>query len=85
MPFRLHGAPATFRRMMNRILQGTGEFAAALMDDILIFNETWNKHLEHVREVLERLRKAGLTAGLEMQSRNGRRSLFGLCCWRRES
>ena len=62
MPFRLHGAPATFRRMMNRILQGTGEFAAALMDDILIFNETWNKHLEHVREVLERLRKAGLTA-----------------------
>ena len=47
---------------MDRILQGTGEFAAALMDDIIIFSETWDEHLEHVREVLEHLRKAGLTA-----------------------
>ena len=62
MPFRLHGAPATFHRMMDRILQGTEEFAAALMDDIIMFSETWDEHLEHVREVLERLRNAGLTA-----------------------
>ena len=61
MPFGLHGAPATFQRIMDRILQGTEEFAAALMDDIIIFSETWDEHLEHVREVLERLRKAGIT------------------------
>ena len=47
---------------MDRILQGTEEFAAALMDDIIIFSETCDEHLEHVRKVLERLRKAGLTA-----------------------
>ena len=33
-----------------------------LMDDIVIFSETWDEHLEHVREVSERLRKSGLTA-----------------------
>ena len=63
MPFGLHGAPATFQRMMDSILQGTEKFAAALMDaDIIIFSETWDEHLEHVREALECLRKAGLTA-----------------------
>ena len=85
MPFGLHGAPATFQRMMDRILQGTEEFAAALMDDIIIFSETWDEHLEHVREVLERLRGRTNSKTLEVQSRNGRSSLFGLCCWRRES
>ena len=40
MLFGLHGAPASFQRMMDRILQVTKEFAAALMDDIVIFSET---------------------------------------------
>lgn len=48
MPFGLHGAPATFQRMMDRILQGAGEFAAALLDDIIIFSETWDSHLQQV-------------------------------------
>ena len=42
---------------MDRILEGTEEFAAALMDDIIIFSETWDEHLEYVREILERLEK----------------------------
>ena len=62
MLFGLHGPPVTFQRMMDRILQGTEEFAAALMDDIITFSETWDENLEYVREVLGRLRKAGLTA-----------------------
>lgn len=62
MPFGLHGAPATFQRLMDCVLQGSEEFVAALLDDIIIFSQTWTEHLHHVREVLERLRKAGLTA-----------------------
>ena len=32
------------------------------MDDIIIFSERWDEHLEQVREILRRLREAGLTA-----------------------
>ena len=40
IPFGLHGAPAIFQKMKDRILQGTQQFAAVLMDDIIIFSET---------------------------------------------
>ena len=61
MPFGLQGAPATFQRLMDQVLEGTGAFAAAYLDDIAIYSATWEQHLEHVREVLHRLHQAGLT------------------------
>lgn len=62
MPFGLQGAPATFQRLMDRVLHGVGDFAAAYLDDIVIFSETWEDHLTHVRSVLSRLQASGLTA-----------------------
>lgn len=61
MPFGLQGAPATFQRLMDQVLEGTGAFAAAYLDDIAIYSATWEQHLEHLREVLHRLHQAGLT------------------------
>ena len=61
MPFGLQGAPATFQRLMNRVLLGFEDFSAAYLDDIIIFSETWNDHLHHLRQVLESLKSAGLT------------------------
>lgn len=60
-PFGLHGAPATFQRMMDQILQGTEMFAAAYLDDIFIFSQSWEEHLGHLQEVLKRIKAAGLT------------------------
>lgn len=38
MPFGLHGAAAgTIKHMMDKVLQGTEDFAAALLDDIVVF------------------------------------------------
>ena len=37
MPFGLQGAPATFQRLMDRVLRGVGDFAVAYLDDIVIF------------------------------------------------
>ena len=54
-------APATFQRLMDRILHGMDEFAAAYLDDIIIFSNSWKEHLEHLQRVLESLRGAGLT------------------------
>ncbi len=61
LPFGLHGAPATFQRMIDQILQGTEKFAAAYLDDIIIYSKTWEEHLQHLTEVLERIKSAGLT------------------------
>jgi hypothetical protein len=61
MPFGLRNAPATFQRLINKVLSGCGLFTAAYLDDILIFSSSWEDHLSHVSKVLERLRSAGLT------------------------
>ena len=61
MPFGLHGAPATFQRMMDRLLWDVGDYAAAYLDDVVIHSTTWEEHLEHVRNILQKLREAGLT------------------------
>ena len=62
MPFGLQGAPATFQRMMDKLLNGLGAFAKAYMDDLVIFSETWEEHMLHLRTIFRKLKKAGLTA-----------------------
>ena len=62
MPFGLSGAPATFQRMMDRLLQGTDNFAAAYLDDLVVYSDTWEAHCHHLRQVLQRLSNNGLTA-----------------------
>ncbi len=60
LDFGLHGAPASFQRLMDQVLIGL-TFTAAYLDDIVIYSETWEKHMEHIREVLQCLQEAGLT------------------------
>ena len=65
MPFGLSGASATFQRMMDGLLRGLKSFTSVYIDDIIIFSETWEDHIKHVREVLERLRKGKLKAKMK--------------------
>ena len=62
MPFGLQGAPATFQRLIDSLLRGVGDYAAAYLDDLVAYSGEWEEHLTHLRTVLERLRGAGLTA-----------------------
>ena len=39
MPFGLHGAPATFQRMINHVLRDCCSFARAYIDDIVVFSD----------------------------------------------
>ena len=64
MPFGLHNAPATFQRLMNRVLQGCQEFAQAYIDDVVVYSRTWEEHLQHLYEVFSCLQRAGLTLKL---------------------
>ena len=60
MPFGTTGAPAIFQNCMNAVLGDVRHFALAFVDDIIVFSETFEDHVEHLREVLNRLRKANL-------------------------
>ena len=61
MPFGLCNAPATFQRLMETVLAGLNRKSCVVyIDDILVFSRTYEEHLAHLREVFERLAKAGL-------------------------
>ncbi len=62
LPFGLHGAPATFQRLMDILLRPHQQYAAAYLDDVVIHSERWEDHLGRLRRVLMELRRAGLTA-----------------------
>ena len=64
VPFGLCNAPATFSRLMDRVLAGLHwETCLFYLDDIIVFSSTWEDHLARLREVFERLRHAKLKLG----------------------
>ncbi|XP_059587844.1 probable GH family 25 lysozyme 3 [Alligator mississippiensis] len=62
MPFGLHGAAATFQRLMDQILAPHAEYAAAYMDDIVIYSQTWAQHKRALRAIFSELKHVGLMA-----------------------
>jgi transposase InsO family protein len=61
MPFGLTNAPATFQRFINEVLgEHLDVFVVAYLDDILIFSQTKEQHVEHVQTILKKLHHAKL-------------------------
>ena len=59
MPFGLRNAGMTFQRFMDMILGGL-PFVIIYLDDLLVFSPDPISHLQHLREVLLKLRENGL-------------------------
>jgi hypothetical protein len=58
MPFGLSNTPTTFMHLMNDVLHPfLDSFVIVYLDNILIFNSTWEEHVEHMNQVLETLMK----------------------------
>lgn len=60
--FWLVWAPATYQLLMDWVLRLHAAYAAAYLDDVIIYSDTWAEHVQWVAMVLESLRQAGLTA-----------------------
>lgn len=63
MPFGMCNAPATFQRLINKVL-GHVPYCRAYLDDIVIYTDDWESHRETLREVFFRLAAASLTLNL---------------------
>ena len=53
MCFGLHNAPVMFQRLMNHVLGGCQTYARAYIDDIVVYSQTWEEHLEHLGRVFQ--------------------------------
>lgn len=61
MPFGLKNAPSFFQSCVDDILRPyIGKFAYVYMDDVLIFSDTPEEHLQHVRTVINALHEANM-------------------------
>jgi len=61
MPFGLCNAPATFQRLMNEVLQDLlWKIVVVYLDDLNIYSQTFDEHLDHLQQVFDRLKNAGL-------------------------
>ncbi|GJR76918.1 putative reverse transcriptase domain-containing protein [Tanacetum coccineum] len=63
MPFGLTNAPAVFMDLMNRVCKPyLDEFLIVFIDDILIYTRNKKEHEEHLKTILELLKKEELYA-----------------------
>lgn len=61
MPFGLHNAPATWQRLIDRVLSPLEQYVFVYLDDIVIVTQSFEKHVEVLQQVFQKLMEAGLT------------------------
>ncbi len=66
MPFRLTNAPATFCTLMNNIFrEWLDDFMVIYIDDILVYSNSMEEHVEHLWKVFQKLKENKLYAKFE--------------------
>ena len=66
MPFGLTNDPATFQRLMYKII--TPDLKPNIfcyLDDIIIVTQNFDDHLKYLNPVLDKIKEANLTIGLK--------------------
>lgn len=65
MPFGLKSGPAVFQRLMVEVFgRLKRQIALVYIDDIIIYSDTFDKHLEDIKTVLALVANSGITLSL---------------------
>lgn len=64
MPFGLRNAPSTFQRFMHAVLSNL-PFCTVYLDDILVFSDSPEEHINHLEIIFQRLLTYGLAINLD--------------------
>ncbi|MBW0482010.1 hypothetical protein O181_021725 [Austropuccinia psidii MF-1] len=67
MPFGIKNAPAHFQRMMDTIFQEEilEGWMVVYIDDIIIYSETWEDHVQYINRVLSKCTPINLNVSLK--------------------
>ena len=77
MPFGLTNIPASFQHFINDIFSDIlDNYVVVYLDDILIFSDNIKDHIQHVCEVLQRLRNNALFGNLEKSKFHNSSAIF---------
>ena len=63
MPFGMKTATSTFQRMMNMVIEGM-KGIVVYIDDVIIFSDTWEEHLQQLKYFFKALQKANLVVNI---------------------
>jgi len=62
LPFGLHNSPAVFQRVMNKVLaKFLWLFVLVYIDDIVVYSNSFENHLQHLDSMLGAITKAKIT------------------------
>ena len=64
-PFGLKPATGKFQHVLEIVLEGTEYFVCIFVDDIIVFSNSLNEHVQHVKMVIEKLNQHGLRLNTE--------------------
>ena len=70
MPFGMKNAPATFQRMVNKLVRNI-DGCEGYIDDVVIFSDGWSDHIRQIKRFFQIMREAKLTINL-MKSEFGK-------------
>ena len=63
MPFGMKNAPATFQRMVNKLVRDI-DGCEGYIDDVVIFSDNWSDHIRQIERFFQIMREAKLTINL---------------------
>ncbi len=77
MSFELINESSTFQNFMNDILMNyLNEFVIVYLNDILMYNNSKKKHVQHVRKILQRLCEANIQVDVDKYKFHKKKTKF---------